>query len=213
MSCLGGIWEELCQYDSRNRLIGTCMHADCGEIVMDIGYYYQVLDTGILFEKGRKKGKRWKIGERKRLEEEISFWINLLEYISREENGIECSEKLFESLERLCKKYKFPNYEKILVKKHELVSSNCTFMRKKEDEIKIYSLIKHLLLDLQINVHDYKDKEMTYRILGVLHNLPKSMHGRNALNGNSDAISCNDALSYAQGYMDAKMKEKYNQYL
>lgn len=31
---------------------------------MDISYYYQILDTGIQYEKGQKVGKHWKIGER-----------------------------------------------------------------------------------------------------------------------------------------------------
>lgn len=31
---------------------------------MDISYYYQILDTGILYEKGGGDGTRWKIGER-----------------------------------------------------------------------------------------------------------------------------------------------------
>lgn len=179
---------------------------------MDISYYYQVLDTGILYEKGRKEGKRWKIGERKRLRDEVLFWKDLLEFISNEENGIECSEKMFERLERLCKKYNFPNYEKILEKKDELVNSDCKFVRNKNEELKICNLMKHLFLDLQKNIEEYKDKEMVYRILVVLHNLPKSMHGQNILNGSCNVISYNDALIYAQGYMDERMKEKYNKY-
>ena len=111
---------------------------------MDISYYYQILDIGILYEKGRYKGKRWKIGERKRLSEEVSFWINLL--------------------------------------------------------------------DLQKNIDDHKDKEVVYRILRVLHNLPKAMHGRNILNGSCNVMSHNDALAYAQSYMDEKMKEQYRKY-
>ena len=84
---------------------------------MDIGYYYQILDTGILYEKGRKNGKLWRIGERKRLREEVLFWQDVLDFISLEKNGIDCSEKLFDRIEKLCKKYKFPHYERVLENK------------------------------------------------------------------------------------------------
>lgn len=98
---------------------------------MDVSYYYQILDTGIQYEKGRKVGRYWRIGERKRLGEEVLFWQSLLELIADEENGIECSDKLFEQIEKLCKKYKLPNYERVLRMKNELIYSTCVFERKK----------------------------------------------------------------------------------
>lgn len=175
---------------------------------MGIGYYYQILDIGILYEKGRKGGKLWRIGERKRLSEEVLFWKSLLNFILIEENGLECSEKLFDSLENLCKKYKFPNYERVLEKKEELVNSNCIFERKQEEELKIYSLMRCLMKDMQINLDIYKDKEKVYRILTILHNLPKAMHGQNILNENCNLVSYDDALLYAQWSMDEKMKKE-----
>ena len=179
---------------------------------MNISYYYQILDIGILYEKGRGGGKIWKIGERKRLREETLFWQNLLEYISNEKKGINCSKKLFESLERLCKKYKFPNYERILEKKDDLKNSNYVFEVNQDEELKIYNFIKDLLFDLQKNIDDYKDKKMVYRILVVLHNLPRAMHGRNILNNSCHLISCNNAIEYSQWYMNEEMKEKYKKY-
>lgn len=86
-------------------------------------------------------------------------------------------------------------------------------MINKDEELKIYNLMKDLLLDLQNNIDNYKDKEMSYRILAALHNLPKSMHGRNILNDSRNLISYSDAIRYAQGYMDEGMKEKYKKYL
>lgn len=183
-----------------------------GRTKMDIGYYYQILDTGILYEKGRKSGKLWRIGERKRLNKEVLFWNNLLDFILIEENGLECSEKLFDSLENLCKKYKFPNYERVLEKKRELVNSNCIFERRQEEELKIYSLMKCLMKDMQINLDIYKDKEKVYRILTILHNLPKAMHEQNILNENCNLVSYEDALLYAQWSMDEKMKQEYKKY-
>jgi hypothetical protein len=177
---------------------------------MDVSYYYQILDMGIVYEKGRKVGHHWKIGERKRLREEIMFWQNLLEYIEEEENGIECSDRLFKRLEELCHKYKFPNYDRILRHKNDLISSICVFERKHEEELIIRSLMKCLLLDLQKKLDIDKDKEKVYHLLVVLHNLPKSMHGPNVLNDSCNLVSYGDALLYAQRNMDATMKEKYD---
>lgn len=179
---------------------------------MNSSLYYQILEIGFLYEKGRGGGKIWRIGERKRLREEVLFWQKLLEFILNEENGIECSEKLFENLESLCKKYKFPNYERVLEKKDELKNSNYVFEMNKDEKLKIYNLIRQLLLDMQNNLEYHKDKEMVYRILAVLHNLPRSMHGRNILNYSCKLISCNDAIIYAQWCMDERMKEKYKKY-
>jgi len=179
---------------------------------MDISYYYQILDTGIQYEKGRKVGRCWRIGERKRLREENLFWQNLLECIQNEKNGIDCSDKLFQQIENLCKKYKFPNYERVLRKKDELINSTCIFERKNEEEKKICGLMKSLFLDMQKNLEVYKNKEMVYHILVILHNLPKSMHGKNILNENCNMVSCNDALLYAQRCMNEKMKEAYREY-
>lgn len=179
---------------------------------MDVSYYYQILDTGIQYEKGRKIGSHWKIGERKRLGEEVSLWKSLLEFIADEEKGIECSDKLFERLERLCKKYKLPNYERVLGMRNELVNSKCMFERKKDEEINICGLMKSLFLDMQKNLDVYKDKEKVYRILVILHNLTKAMHGRNILNDCCNLVSYNDALLCAQGCMDERMKEEYKEY-
>lgn len=180
---------------------------------MDVGYYYQILETGVLYEKGRKNGKRWKIGERKRLIEEVLFWQTLLDFISLEKRGVECSEKLFVSLGSLCKKYKFPNYERILEMKDQLINNTYIFERKQEEELKIYNLMNRLIKDMQKELCMYKDKETFYHILAVIHNLPKAMHGRNVLNKNCNSISYSDALLYTKEYMDEKMKEDYKEFL
>lgn len=179
---------------------------------MDVSYYYQILDTGIQYEKGRKDGRYWRIGERKRLGEEVLFWQSVLEFIADEERGIECSDKLFERIEKLCKKYKLPNYERVLKMRDELITSTCIFERKREEEIKICRLMKSLFLDMQKNLEVYKKKEMVYSILVILHNLPKAMHGKNILNDSCNLVSYNDALLYTKRCMNEKMKEAYREY-
>lgn len=179
---------------------------------MDVSIYYQVLDIGILYEKGRNSGRLWKIGERKRLKELILFWQKVLDYITKEEEGIICSEELFQNLEKLCKKYKLPNYAKILDKKGDLINSDCVFERKKDEEIKIFNLIEQLLLDMKKNVEDYRNKEMTYRILIILHNLPKAMYRRDILSNSSNYTSYSEALNDAKNCMNKVMKKEYEKY-
>lgn len=178
---------------------------------MDVSYYYHVLEIGIIYEKGGKRGKHWRIGEKKRLRDEVLFWNSLLEFVIEEENGINCSEKMFKSLEKLCKKYNFPNYERIIKEKDKLISTNEKIGRNK-NEIKIYNFIKKILYDLQKNLDTDKDKERFFHLLTVLHNLPKSMHGQTVLNANCNLITCEEAIIYAQGCMDERMKKEYKEF-
>mgnify|MGYP004475762311 CR=1 FL=1 len=179
---------------------------------MDVSYYYQILDIGIQYEKGRKVGKYWKIGERKRLREEVLFWQDLLEFIMAEKKGIECSNKLFEKMEKLCRRYKLPNYERILQKRNELINDRCIFERNDEQERNICELMKALFFDMQKNIKYCKNKEKVYSILTILHNLPKAMHGRGILSDSCNLVSYSDALLYAKESMDEKMKEQYREY-
>lgn len=179
---------------------------------MDISYYYEILDKGILYEKGRKKGKHWRIGERKRLGKEILFWINLLEFISAEKNGIECSGRLFKELERLCDKYRLPCYQQVLEKKWELINSNYRFERKEDEEINIRALMNALLLEMQEKLYVQKDKKEVYDILRILHNIPRAMHRRIILNDVRNIVSYKNALLYAQRCMDERRRKKYEKY-
>ena len=101
----------------------------------------------------------------------------ILEFITAEENGIDSSDRLFELLERMCKKYNFPNYKRVLQKKSEMVNDKLLFRIKKEEEIKVKLFISRLLSDIDINLHRFRGKEEVYRLLALLHNLPKVMYG------------------------------------
>lgn len=180
---------------------------------MQICYYYQILDTGIVYEKGKTGGRIWKPGERRRLREELFFWRDILEYVSMEEKGIDCSERLFRAMNSMCEKYKLPNYERILKLKEKIVKDTCVFETDKEEEIKINQLMLKLLNDAEKNLRYFKGKAMVHRILCILHNFPKVMHGNNILSRNCHPISYQNAWTYAQGYMNDKMREEYGKYL
>lgn len=180
---------------------------------MDICLYYQILGMGVLYEKGGKRGKRWRMGERKRLRDEIWFWQKLLESIPREQNGISCQEELFTDLAALCGKYRLPHYKQVLDRKEELINGKYILDRDREEESRLWDFMKCLLQDALEYLDEYRDKEMVYRILVVLHNLPRAMCGKNVLNPYGRLLSYRDALQYAKGCMDDRMKEKYRRYL
>lgn len=180
---------------------------------MEICYYYQILDIGVVYEKGRAGGRIWKPGERKRLREELSFWRELLELVAMEEKGIDCAERLFDSINTLCGQYKLSNYERIIKLQKEITGDQCFFEINKEEEGKINRLMLRLLSDAEKCLADFKGKERAYRLLAILHNFPRVMHGSNLLNRNCHPISFQNAWTYAQGYMNDKMKEEYSIYL
>lgn len=180
---------------------------------MEICYYYQILDIGIVYEKGRASGRLWKLGEQKRLREELFLWRELLEFVSMEEKGIDCSERLFDDMDNMCKKYRLPNYERILELKKEIAQDQCIFEINKEEETRINKLMLAMLSDAEKYLESFKGKEEVYRILAMLHNFPKVMHGNNILNRNCRPISCQNAWVYAQDYMNDKEREEYRRYL
>ncbi|MBQ8949776.1 MAG: hypothetical protein IJ065_01245 [Eubacterium sp.] len=65
---------------------------------MHIGIYYHILEIGIVLEKGKKEGKLWKIGERKRLYKENCFWQNIIKNIRLEVNGMGFSDVVFDEM-------------------------------------------------------------------------------------------------------------------
>lgn len=179
---------------------------------MDRGVYYQILEMGVLYEKGRGSGKIWRLWERQLLRDEISFWRILLDCASWGKNGQQCDEIIFGHLERLAKKYKLPHYIKALEHWEELYQRDAVFERDKEEEYKLTQFMERLLMDAGDCLQGYGNKERFYRILRVLHNLPKALHGKNILDTNFKSISYRDALRYAQGCMDKKMEKEYAEF-
>lgn len=179
---------------------------------MDISYYYQILDTGIQYAKGRGAGKHRKIGERKRLREEALFWQQVPEFISPEKAGVSCADKLLVQMECLCKKYKLPNYKLILEKKDEWLNTPCVFERNEKEEDNICRLMQALFVGMRNELEEGRNKEKVYRILRTLHHLPKAMHGKNILNSTAKTLSYKEALQYAKGSMDEVMQAKYGEY-
>lgn len=176
---------------------------------MELCYYYQILDTGIVYEKGGISGKLWKPNEQKRLREDLLFWRGLIECVSMEEKGIDCTDRVFGHMEQICRKFKLPNYQKILEYREKIAKDQCIFDVDKAVEFKINKLMLTLIGDAENYVNRYNGKAMVHRILCILHNFPKVMHGGNFLNGNCCPISYEDACACAQGYMNDRLREAY----
>lgn len=176
---------------------------------MELCYYYQILDMGIVYEKGGLRGKLWKPREQKRLREELLFWRELIESVSMEQKGIDCTGRVFGHMEQICRKFKLPNYERILEYREKITEDQCIFDVDKAVEFKINQLMLTLIGDAENYVNRYNGKAMLHRLLCMLHNFPKVMHGSNILNENCCPIPYKDACAYAQGYMNDRLRETY----
>lgn len=181
---------------------------------MDIGVYYQILDIGIQYEKGRKRGTCWRPGERKYLRAECRFWRRLLAYIIDELAGDDCTDQAFGMLERLCAVYRLPNYENILAKKHAIVGGKTDFVQQADEERHIRYIMRMILEDMEKQLGCRSGKKEFYQLLVVLHNLPKCMHGKIAAYDLWNPISYEDALRYADQCLHTKtLREKYGKIL
>lgn len=181
---------------------------------MDIGVYYQILDSGIQYEKGRKRGTCWRPGERKYLRQECRFWRKLLAYISDELAGDDCADQTFDMLEHLCSVYEFPNYENILAKKQEMIGCKIDFVQQADQEKHIRHIMRMICADMEQLLGCRSGKKEFYQLLAVLHNLPKCMHGKIAVYDCMNPISYKDALRYADQCLRTQtLREKYREML
>ncbi len=173
---------------------------------MELCYYYQILDMGIVYEKGGLSGKLWKPGEQKRLREELLFWRELIAYVSMEEDGIDCTDRVFGHIEQMCRKYRLPNYERILQYREKITNDQCIVEVDYAVKLKINKLMLRLIGDAENYVNRFNGKTIVHRILCMLHNFPKVMHGSTILNENCRPISYKDACDYARGYMNDRLR-------
>ena len=175
---------------------------------MDISYYYHILGIGIVFEKGGQSGSRWKFGEQNRLNAEISLWKGIIRHIEAGVKGEDNAEEFFEELRAVTAKYRLPNYLNVCNMKEELLDASPSTECKNEDVDYINALLLRLLDDLSLAVNDKGGKDLSYRLLDVMHNLPRVFYGKDILGG-TGPISLKDAVYYARLSMTPEMKEKY----
>lgn len=158
---------------------------------MDKSIYFIILDIGITYRKGAQSPGLWKIGEKKKLNDEITFWMSLIQNVRDETQGMDCSEIALNHLKAITDKYKLPNYRRILSSWTEL--QRCRFETDMATEQKVCSIMEELLDEALRENRKYKK----YEIIRTLHNIPHCMHGASCIQPRYKSISLNDALKYA----------------
>ena len=176
---------------------------------MHIGIYYHILEIGIVLEKGKKEGKLWKIGERKRLYKESCLWQNIIKNIRLEVNGMGSSDVVFDEMLMLAEEYDIKNYYRIVNMKNELIEYDDNIEYYEEDLKNVNEIFDKLLVDFNCELNKFSGKNNAYKILEIMHNFPKVFHGRDILGG-GEAISFEDAVKYSTWCMTDAMKSKYN---
>ena len=159
--------------------------------------YYHILQIGVTYEKGRRGGGLWSFRERSLLRDECSLWRSLVSYAELEYEHTDCSEKCFSDLKCICKKYDLPNYDRIIEKRDELVSSHDRFIVDIDKRNMIVSRIMDLIDEVETCTKRINGKDDAYRAMTKIHNLPRALHGIDALGG-TWPISPEEAMKYSE---------------
>ena len=160
---------------------------------MNPGIYYHILQIGVTYEKGRPSGGLWRPRERSRLRDECTLWRNLISYAGLEYDNVDRSEKCFSDLKDICKKYDLPNYGRIIDMHDELVSSPERFIIDSDKRDMVVNRIQELISEVEACTKRLNGKAEAYRAMTAMHNLPKALHGIDAL-GSLPPISPEEAM-------------------
>ena len=143
--------------------------------------YYHILRIGIVQEKGRKDGDRWKWKEQKLLSDECILWRNLIKYADLEYKGTDCSEKALEDLKHICGMYRLPNYERIISIWPDVAACSNVYELEPIKRDEIVNIMSGLLNDFEKCLSDKNGKNEAYGILIKLHNIPRELYGADVL--------------------------------
>ena len=165
----------------------------------------ELLYIGIVAEKGRCYGVRWKFGYKKTIKKHIIALNELQKCLQLDNKDVVRS--TIENFIVLCEKnYEIGKFYNFSIKKLEKVDIG-------ENYKKINLLIDKLFLDLLTELNKtYINKKKVYVLLCALHNLPRVYLGKNKktlCNLNQEGISEQDAIKYSFSNMDSVMIKKY----
>lgn len=164
---------------------------------MNPGLYYHILQIGTTYEKGHKRGKLWLLRERSRLRCECVLWRKLIDYAELEYKHVNCSEKCFSDLRCICKRYDLPNYIMIIERQDELVSSSDRISVDNDERKIIVKRILELISEIEASIKRINGKADAYRAVERIHNLPRALHGIDALGG-FPPLSPKEAIKYSE---------------
>ena len=165
----------------------------------------ELLYIGIVAEKGRCYGTRWKFGYKKNLKEHIIALNELQKCLQ-----ITDEELLYRTIR---------NFIMLCEKNHE-IGKFYSFSDKQIEKVKIVNgyervnrLINELFYDLLIEIKKtYIHKRKVYDLLCALHNLPRVYLGNEKetlCNLMQHNISEEDAIKYSFSNMNSSMRKKY----
>ena len=176
---------------------------------MNISLYYHILEIGIVSEKGKQEGQLWKFGERKRLRKECEFWKNIIECIKREMAGEDAFDFMFDEMDKMVKDHHITSYSWIVERKDELKKAESYTECNSDDMDFVNCLLTELLHDLSLEIDKRNGKNNVYRLLAVMHNLPRIFYGEDLLGGSKTRITLEDAIAFSMLSMTTEMKGKY----
>ena len=164
---------------------------------MNAAVYYHILEIGVVYAKGNKRGKLWRLGERRYLTDECALWRKLVLSVEREADGVDCSEEVRREIQSVCDRYHLPNYKRVLELWNSLIAEDSAFNLEKEKRERLTGLMRKLIEEIEGSIKRFGGKADAYKGMVRLHNLPKALHGKDALGGGTP-ISYEDALRYAE---------------
>ena len=169
----------------------------------------ELLYIGIVAEKGRCYGFRWKYGYRKVLRIHIESLNKLRKCMNSNNIEFVCSEinEFFE----LCEKY--PEIGKFYSFSMNYIEN----LYVGESYVAVDKLIDGLFDELIIEIRKmFINKRKVYDLLNVMHNLPRVYLGKNKntlCNLKQESISVSDAINFMFSNLSNDMKEKYQKIL
>lgn len=165
----------------------------------------ELLYIGIVAEKGRCYGTRWKLGYKKVLRTHIVELNELQKCLQK--NDEKEAKIVVEKFITTCD----ANYE--IGKFYNFSSKQIEKMYVGKSSIIVNQLMDKIFVDLITEIKKpYIQKKKVYDLLCVLHNLPRVYLGKNKetlCELNQETISEQDALAYAFDNMSLEMKRKY----
>ena len=162
---------------------------------MNASVYYHILEIGVIFTKGNKRGRLWRLRERKRLSDECALWRKLILSAMEETGGRNCPEEVRRDIQRFCDQYHNPAYERVLGLWDRLIKEDNRFVPEKDKAEHLCSLMRNSIDEIERSIKRFWGKDDAYRSMVRLHNLPKALHGKDLLGGGAP-ISYEDAIRY-----------------
>ena len=148
---------------------------------MNQGIYYHIMGIGIVYEKGRGRGKLWKLGERNKLLRHCELWRKLIQCAAREREGTDSAQEAFQALTDICAKDDLPCYKRVIGLKEKLIQSKTQYSVEERVCQELNQMMTDIITKMEEGIRGKAKKEEVYRMMQVLHHFPKRLYGDDEL--------------------------------